>query len=321
MIAGESRAALLAALVAPAARRPARARLPLPARADGGRDRRRARRPAGHGQVAHVPRPGAPARGGDAVNELESALRELEVDWPATPDLATAVSDADRGGGAADRAAPAVGRAPWRRARSPFARGAGWRARLAYVAAALVLLAGGTLAASPEARSTVLRWLGLKSVEIRREPPRPGGRPRARPRHADRAAPRQRPRPGGARRRPTRSTRRRCPTARTPSRSSTPARRSVLVQTFRAHRDAVHPEVRRLRPTPSSGSTSTARAPTGSPARTASPTSRPTRLGYEDQRLAGPHAARRARRAAAPGRGRDQPRPRRRDRRPLGRSS
>ena len=47
---------------------------------------------------------------------------------------------------------------------------AGWRARLAYVAAALVLLAGGTMAVSPEARSTVLRWLGLDSVEIRREP-------------------------------------------------------------------------------------------------------------------------------------------------------
>ena len=51
---------------------------------------------------------------------------------------------------------------------------AGWRARVAYVAAALVVLAGGTLAVSPEARSTVLRWLGLESVEIRREPLRPG---------------------------------------------------------------------------------------------------------------------------------------------------
>jgi hypothetical protein len=87
------------------------------------------------------------------VNELESALRELEVDWPATPDLATAVM---------------AGIA------TPVKKRVSWRARLAYVAAAVVLLGGGTLAASPEARSTVLRWLGLKSVEIRREPLRPG---------------------------------------------------------------------------------------------------------------------------------------------------
>jgi hypothetical protein len=35
------------------------------------------------------------------------------------------------------------------------------------------VLLGGTLAVSPEARSTVLRWLGIESVEIKREPPRP----------------------------------------------------------------------------------------------------------------------------------------------------
>jgi hypothetical protein len=87
------------------------------------------------------------------VNELESTLRELEVDWPATPDLTTAVMA---------------------RIATPVKKRVSWRTRLAYVAAAVVLLGGGTLAASPEARSTVLRWLGLKSVEIRREPLRPG---------------------------------------------------------------------------------------------------------------------------------------------------
>lgn len=104
------------------------------------------------------------------MNELENALRELDVEWPATPDLATAVT--------ARITAPAKHRVTW-------------RVRLAYFAAALVLLAGGTLAASPEARSTVLRWLGLKSVEIRREPLRPGvgreldlGTPTALPRGA-----------------------------------------------------------------------------------------------------------------------------------------
>jgi hypothetical protein len=93
------------------------------------------------------------------VNELENALRELEIEWPATPDLAAAVT-----------ARIAAGAAPRRRFDAPART---WRARLAYLAAALVLLGGGTLAASPEARSTVLRWLGLESVEIRREPPRP----------------------------------------------------------------------------------------------------------------------------------------------------
>jgi hypothetical protein len=87
------------------------------------------------------------------VNELEIALRELDVEWPATPDIATAVTA--------------------RLAQPPQRRWVSWRARLAYIAAAVVLLGGGTLAASPEARSTVLRWLGLKSVEIKREEPRP----------------------------------------------------------------------------------------------------------------------------------------------------
>jgi hypothetical protein len=87
------------------------------------------------------------------MNELESALCELEVDWPATPDLATSVTA---------------------RINAPVRKRVTWRARVAYVAAAFVIVAGGTLAASPEARSTVLRWLGLKSVEIRREPLRPG---------------------------------------------------------------------------------------------------------------------------------------------------
>jgi hypothetical protein len=90
------------------------------------------------------------------MTELERALLELDVEWPATPDLATAVR--------AQIEAPAP-----RRTRFRFA---GWRQRIAVAAAALVVICGGTLAASPAARSTVWRWLGLKSVEIRREAPR-----------------------------------------------------------------------------------------------------------------------------------------------------
>ena len=85
--------------------------------------------------------------------DLERALRALDVDWPATPDLASAV-------------ATRIAETP-RPAR--FARP---RARLAAVlAAVLLVLAGGTLAV-PEARSTVFRWLGIESVEIKREQPR-----------------------------------------------------------------------------------------------------------------------------------------------------
>ena len=88
--------------------------------------------------------------------DLEQALRELEVEWPATPDIAAAVRvrlDAPRR------------RRSW--------RPVGWRMQLAYVAALLLILFAGTMAASPDARSTVLRWLGISSVEIRQEPPRP----------------------------------------------------------------------------------------------------------------------------------------------------
>lgn len=110
------------------------------------------------------------------MNDLETALRELAVEWPRTPDLAAAVTAriaaqtpgaATTGGGATER----DGAPPSRPLRRPAARGR--RARLAYLAAALVLLGGGTLAVSPAARSSVLEWLGLKSVEIKREAPRP----------------------------------------------------------------------------------------------------------------------------------------------------
>jgi hypothetical protein len=86
------------------------------------------------------------------VSELEHALLALEVEWPATPDLAASVR--------AEIARPA-----------PARRFAGWRRRLAVALASVLVVAGGTLAVSPAARSTVSRWLGLKGVEIRRERP------------------------------------------------------------------------------------------------------------------------------------------------------
>jgi hypothetical protein len=88
------------------------------------------------------------------MTELERALLALEVEWPATPDLAPAVRTRIE-------AAP---QRVWDR----LSR----RTRRALIAIASVLVvAGGTLAVSPAARSTVWRWLGLEGVEIRRQAP------------------------------------------------------------------------------------------------------------------------------------------------------
>jgi hypothetical protein len=94
------------------------------------------------------------------MRELHEELMALSVEWPATPDLAAAVT--------ARLEAPA----PARRRRA-------WRPALAYGLAALAAAFAITMAASPDARSAVLEWLGLKSVEIQRRepsapPPQPG---------------------------------------------------------------------------------------------------------------------------------------------------
>ena len=107
------------------------------------------------------------------MNDLEHALRTLDVDWPETPDLATAVA-------LRLEVEPAPARERWRdrgtgapatRSHTPARH---WRRRAAYALAAVALLFGGTMAASPAARTDVLRWLGLKSVEIKRGRPHPG---------------------------------------------------------------------------------------------------------------------------------------------------
>ena len=93
------------------------------------------------------------------MRDLHDELTALSVEWPATPDLAAAVS--------ARLAAPAPVRA--RRA---------WRPALAYALTAVAAAFALTMAVSPDARSAVLEWLGLKSVKIeRREPSAPPPRP------------------------------------------------------------------------------------------------------------------------------------------------
>jgi hypothetical protein len=90
---------------------------------------------------------------------LEATLAELaaHVEFPAAPDVSGAVRARLEGGEAAT--------AP-RRARR--------RLRPTLVLpVALVVLAFGGLAATPSARSTVLRWLGLEGVRIERAPTAP----------------------------------------------------------------------------------------------------------------------------------------------------
>ena len=125
------------------------------------------------------------------TDPLEQALRELHVEWPATPDLAAAVRARLEAEPAAAGVAGSAGGVP-----APRRRRAGslagvpssrrWRIgagaplaarlrpllpRLALAAAAVIALAAGVLAVSPDARSAVERWLGLRSVEVRRVPP------------------------------------------------------------------------------------------------------------------------------------------------------
>jgi hypothetical protein len=83
---------------------------------------------------------------------LERELRELQVAWPETPDLATAVSR---------RLAEPPRRRLWPAVPA-------WQIAVA-VAAAMIAV----VLAVPPARSAVLEWLGLASVRIERTEPRP----------------------------------------------------------------------------------------------------------------------------------------------------
>jgi hypothetical protein len=90
---------------------------------------------------------------------LAAELAALEVAWPPTPDIASAVL-------AQLEARPRVGTD-----RRTSARRVRWRPAIAAVTAALVAALGITMAASPSARSAILEWLGLKSVKIERKAP------------------------------------------------------------------------------------------------------------------------------------------------------
>jgi len=89
------------------------------------------------------------------MSDLHAELTALNVEWPATPDLVD---------GVLGRIEPA----------GPARRRLAWRPAIAYGVAAVAAAFALTMAVSPDARSAVLEWLGLKSVKVeRREPAAP----------------------------------------------------------------------------------------------------------------------------------------------------
>jgi len=93
--------------------------------------------------------------------DLHTELTALSVEWPATPDLADGVLARIEPGGAV-----------------PRRRRLAWRPAVAYGLAAIAAAFALTMAVSPDARSAVLEWLGLKGVAVeRREPVAPAPSP------------------------------------------------------------------------------------------------------------------------------------------------
>ena len=86
------------------------------------------------------------------MNELETRLSALDVEWPDTPNIAAAVQL---------RLEP--------RRRRPFAL----RRPLAVALAGLLVLSGGALAASEDLRDAIGDLFGIGGVEIKRVPERP----------------------------------------------------------------------------------------------------------------------------------------------------
>jgi hypothetical protein len=100
------------------------------------------------------------------MRDLERELRELEVAWPPTPDLAAAVEARLASAPRPRRAAPWArwrAAAPWARL---WATMPAWQLAVA-VAAALIVV----VMAVPPARSAILEWLGFASVRIERAEP------------------------------------------------------------------------------------------------------------------------------------------------------
>ena len=101
------------------------------------------------------------------MTDLERQLTQLghELDWPPAPDLADSVRERlAQAPPASDR--PAV---PWRRRLAPVRRRPAFFTRsFAIAIAALLLLAGGVVAAVPSVRHSVLEFFGLRGATVER---------------------------------------------------------------------------------------------------------------------------------------------------------
>jgi hypothetical protein len=98
------------------------------------------------------------------MSDLERRLTQLgrELDWPETPELAGSVR------ARVQDAAEQPARAPARRARRRLLPPAGLRRSLALALVALLVLAGGVVAAVPSVRDAVLEFFGLQGATIER---------------------------------------------------------------------------------------------------------------------------------------------------------
>ena len=104
------------------------------------------------------------------MSELESRLTQLgrELDWPDAPDLTRAVRARLHAAGPRGDDAPVV-----RTRRRPIV----FRRSLAIALAALLLLAGGVVAAVPGVRDSVLEFFGLQGATVERRDQLPAAPP------------------------------------------------------------------------------------------------------------------------------------------------
>ena len=113
------------------------------------------------------------------MSELERQLTQLgrELDWPATPELAPAVTARLRD---AAEPSPAIDRRPRLRlpARRRLLPPAGLRRSLALALVGLLVLAGGVFAAVPSVRDAVLEFFGLQGATVERRKELPPAPPR-----------------------------------------------------------------------------------------------------------------------------------------------
>ena len=102
--------------------------------------------------------------------ELEQTLTRIgrELDWPATPDLATSVTARLRAQAEAGAVEAGARRPPWRSRLAGLLPPAGLRRALVLAVVSLLVLSGAVFAAVPGVRDAVLEFFGLQGATIER---------------------------------------------------------------------------------------------------------------------------------------------------------